>query len=109
MNSTLTVTDYLVIIVIVMFFTRGRSCAAGSTTFFLCSVDKKLDMLLRHFSLIHDDEPFIVGMSGQVKTLAKAGNKFEAIKLFREETGAGLKEAKEAVDAFLNGIGKPPA
>ena len=29
-----------------------------------------------------------------------AGNKIEAIKLFREQTGADLKQAKDAVDAY---------
>ena len=28
--------------------------------------------------------------------------KIEAIKVYREETGAGLAEAKEAVEAFIN-------
>ena len=31
----------------------------------------------------------------------QAGNKIEAIKLMREQTGLGLKEAKDAVDAYL--------
>ena len=30
----------------------------------------------------------------------QAGNKIEAIKLVREQTGLGLKEAKDAVDAY---------
>jgi ribosomal protein L7/L12 len=34
------------------------------------------------------------------------GNKIEAIKLLREATGVGLKEAKEAVEA-LEGRGSP--
>ncbi len=34
----------------------------------------------------------------EIKTLVESGNKIEAIKLFRELTGAGLKEAKDAVE-----------
>jgi ribosomal protein L7/L12 len=34
----------------------------------------------------------------EVMALVRAGNKIEAIKLFREATGCGLAEAKEAVD-----------
>ena len=35
--------------------------------------------------------------------LLEEGNKIEAIKLYREETGAGLKEAKDAVEAVGRG------
>ena len=35
-----------------------------------------------------------------VKDLARAGKKIEAIKLYRAQTGLGLKEAKDAVDAL---------
>ena len=36
----------------------------------------------------------------QVKELIRAKRKIEAIKLFREKTNVGLKEAKDAVDAI---------
>jgi len=32
--------------------------------------------------------------------LARAGKKIEAIKLYREETGVSLKEAKEVVESL---------
>jgi len=35
-----------------------------------------------------------------VRQLAAAGQKIEAIKMLREETNMGLKEAKDAVDAL---------
>lgn len=35
----------------------------------------------------------------EVKRLVQSGRKIEAIKLVREESGLGLKEAKERVDA----------
>jgi ribosomal protein L7/L12 len=38
-----------------------------------------------------------------VLTLARAGRTIDAIKLFREQTGAGLKESKDAVEALLQG------
>ncbi len=41
------------------------------------------------------DEP---GVSEMVRQLALQGNKIAAIKLLRDETGLGLKEAKEIVD-----------
>jgi ribosomal protein L7/L12 len=41
----------------------------------------------------------------RVKELIEAGNKIEAIKVYRELTGVGLKESKDAVDAME--AGKP--
>jgi ribosomal protein L7/L12 len=37
----------------------------------------------------------------EVRRLKDGGNKIEAIKLYREQTGLGLKEAKDAVDGML--------
>ena len=36
----------------------------------------------------------------KIRELLRAGRKIEAIKLHRQQTGAGLKEAKDAVDAI---------
>jgi ribosomal protein L7/L12 len=39
----------------------------------------------------------------QIRELARAGKKIEAIKLVRDQTGLGLKEAKDAVEAIERG------
>jgi ribosomal protein L7/L12 len=39
----------------------------------------------------------------QIVSIAQSGNKIEAIKRFRELTGSGLKEAKDAVEALMEG------
>ncbi len=44
------------------------------------------------------------GPSAQVLALIQAGRKIEAIKQYRIETGAGLKDAKDAVEAFEQGM-----
>lgn len=38
--------------------------------------------------------------AGKIREHIRAGQKIEAIKLFREETGLGLKESKDAVEAM---------
>jgi hypothetical protein len=43
-----------------------------------------------------------MALSVQVQQLADAGNKIAAIKLYREETGSGLADSKESVEAYLN-------
>ena len=40
------------------------------------------------------------GVPVEVVALARSGNAIAAIKLFREMTGAGLREAKEVVDSL---------
>jgi ribosomal protein L7/L12 len=45
-----------------------------------------------------DSEP--LSLNGRVIALVRDGRKIEAIKLYRDLTGAGLKEAKDAVEAL---------
>jgi ribosomal protein L7/L12 len=62
------------------------------------------DMIERNesslFSYESSDQPVRTppDLSSQVKELLNQGKKIEAIKLYRAETGLGLKEAKDAVD-----------
>ena len=42
-------------------------------------------------------------LEGQILLLMQAGKKIEAIKIYRQETGSGLKEAKDAVEALAAG------
>ena len=42
-------------------------------------------------------------LEGQILLLMQAGKKIEAIKVYRQETGVGLKEAKDAVEALAAG------
>jgi ribosomal protein L7/L12 len=66
----------------------------------LRGIERKLNALLQH----HGVEPARgLPLSDRVKELAAdPRRKIEAIKVYREETGAGLAEAKEAVEAFIN-------
>jgi len=59
----------------------------------MARVEHKLDLVLDHLGL-REREPW----SDEVDALLRAGKKIQAIKVYREATGAGLKEAKEAVD-----------
>ncbi|MEV6942465.1 ribosomal protein L7/L12 [Streptomyces sp. NPDC051172] len=56
-------------------------------------IEHKLDLILAHLGLT-EPEPW----SDEVNALVRDGRKIQAIKVYREATGAGLKEAKEAVD-----------
>jgi hypothetical protein len=63
--------------------------------------ERKLNALLRHFNI---DTTSGLPLSDRVKEIASdPSRKIQAIKVYREETGAGLAEAKEAVEAFIAG------
>lgn len=49
--------------------------------------------------------PFDPELIPEVTRALAAGNKIEAIRLYRERAGAGLKEAKDEVEALDKGIG----
>lgn len=59
----------------------------------LARVEQKLDLILGHLGLRQDDPAL-----DRVVALVRDGRKIDAIKAYREITGAGLVEAKEAVE-----------
>lgn len=71
-------------------------------------IEEKLDRLLSQQSLSQQslsgqdlsratgDEPWMQ----EVRSLLRRGQKIGAIKVYREHTGVGLKEAKDAVEAM---------
>ena len=65
----------------------------------LALIERKLDAVLDHLG-VKVPEPHLQ----QVEALLRRGKTIEAIKAYREATGANLREAKEAVDR-LSGRG----
>jgi ribosomal protein L7/L12 len=63
-------------------------------------------LILKHLSLEYKDPATPGGLSQQVRVLADdPAGKIAAIKLHRMETGLGLKEAKDVVEAYIAGRG----
>jgi hypothetical protein len=58
-------------------------------------LERKVDLILSHLGL----DPY-QGVNENIVELMKAGKKIQAIKLYRELTGAGLKEAKDYVESL---------
>ncbi|KUL33521.1 ribosomal protein L7/L12 [Streptomyces regalis] len=56
-------------------------------------VERKLDLVLDHLGL-REEEPRM----DEVLALLRNDKKIQAIKVYREITGVGLKEAKDAVE-----------
>jgi ribosomal protein L7/L12 len=69
----------------------------------LLKLEAKVDMLLKHFGLEYKDPVTPGGLSAEVQALADdPAKKIAAIALHREQTGLGLKEAKDAVEAYID-------
>lgn len=61
----------------------------------LSRIEGKLDALLKHSSIRFDP---LDGFPAEALAALKQGRKIEAIKHYRQATGAGLAEAKDAVE-----------
>jgi len=68
----------------------------------LSSVDAKLDLLLQQAGIKYD--PYKGAPAGVMEAI-REGRKIEAIKCYREATGAGLKESKDFVEALQRRAG----
>lgn len=55
----------------------------------------KVDLILKHLGIDPNQ-----GVDEKVMELMKSGQKIAAIKLYREQTGVGLKEAKDYVESL---------
>ncbi|MEU4624681.1 ribosomal protein L7/L12 [Actinoplanes sp. NPDC023801] len=72
----------------------GRRGAADRQAQRLAAVERKLNLIMAHLD-IRELEPDV---PGAVLQQLLAGRKIHAIKEYRDATGAGLKEAKDAVE-----------
>lgn len=86
---------YLLVAILVLevlsLFVRGGGDASAR----LSAVDRKLDLILENLGIDPNQ-----GLDKQIADLVREGRKIEAIKLYRTQTGLGLKEAKDYVDGL---------
>jgi ribosomal protein L7/L12 len=62
----------------------------------IAELERRVDAIMRHLGIA---EPQLsTTASARVQELARDGQKIQAIKQYREETGADLATAKQAVD-----------
>jgi len=61
-------------------------------------LEDKLEFLYRRLNIDYNDPNSDPALSPQIREALRRGNKIEAIKLYREMTGVGLAEAKQAID-----------
>jgi ribosomal protein L7/L12 len=76
-------------VLILSLLVRRNSEPAG-----LRAIDRKLNLILEQLGIDPDK-----GLDAQLKELVQSGQKIEAIRLYRQQTGCGLKEAKDHIEA----------
>jgi ribosomal protein L7/L12 len=64
----------------------------------LDAIEKKLDLIIKHLGLEIPQPDYEM----EIRELKRKGKEIEAIKRYRELTGADLKEAKDYVDKLVN-------
>jgi ribosomal protein L7/L12 len=69
--------------------------------FRITQLETKLSALYAHLGLEEPETP--TGLGPDVVEAIRGGNTIEAIKRYRAATGADLKSAKDAVDAYMAG------
>ena len=84
---------FLLMAVVLGFFCGRLSAPRGSSE--LADIDRKLTMLTEHFKLKWDP---MAGVPEAVLAQIRAGNKIEAVKLYREATGKALKDAYQRIE-----------
>ena len=84
----------LPLLLVALVIAGGRRGAVDREARRLAAVERKLDLIMTHLG-IREPEP---DAPGEVLQELLAGRKIHAIKAYREATGVGLKEAKDAVE-----------
>ena len=65
----------------------------------VAKLERQVAFLLQSSGLRYVDEA-PSGVSPEILDLVQRGRKIQAIKLYRQETGVGLREAKEFIEAL---------
>ena len=74
--------------------------SGDSTDVQLARIEAKLNAILDNLGIEFSDPTDPRSLSDRVRMLIETGQKIQAIKAHREETGASLRDAKQAVDGF---------
>jgi len=88
-------TFWLVLGLFLVVLGSSWTTAGSNNGWRLKRLERKVDLILNHLGLDPNQ-----GVSPQVMELVKAGQKIQAIRMYREQTGAGLKEFKDYVESL---------
>lgn len=101
--------DWTIVVVVFLLITwAGNGFMAARYRGEIRRLEKKIDLLYRKLELDFDKEQ-AAALPNRVRDLAATGNKIEAIKAYRDATGADLRTAKEAVEGMMPAMPVPAA
>ena len=105
MFAILEIPDYVILALMFLVFTGSSAYAAlrPRDRARLFRIDRKLDLILKHLNI---DATQLDELCDEAKRLADQGEKIPAIKVHREQTGLGLRDAKDDVEAYM--ADRPP-
>jgi ribosomal protein L7/L12 len=86
-------TFWLVVGIFLVVLGTSWTAAGSNNGRRLARRERKVDLILGHLGLDPNQD-----VNLKIVELMNAGRKIQAIKLYREQTGAGLKEAKDYVE-----------
>jgi len=80
----------------------SRYAFTGADRAQLARLERKVDLILKNLGIEYVETAPPCPLSAEGQELARnPSQKIMAIKMHREQTGVGLKEAKDAVEAFI--------
>ncbi len=86
---------WLLVAVLALLIVSNVANSGGANSFRLKRIERRLDLILEQLGVDPND-----GVNREVADLIRAGQKIAAIKKYREQTGVGLKEAKDYVEGL---------
>ena len=92
--------DYLIIAALMFVIGRVSAGFARCDDYAARLNARKLDAIIKHLNITAPPISRPGLLTDAVRAAADRGDKIDAIKRYREETGAGLKEAKDAIDSY---------
>jgi ribosomal protein L7/L12 len=98
MESALSITILALVLLAVGLLVGGAASRERRTTARLVAIDRKLQVIMDSLGLADPAEAVPA-----VRHHVDRGEKIQAIRAYREATGVGLAEAKEAVEAIAEG------
>ena len=102
MTTVLNFDDYIIIAVLIGFFSGGTRYALERLDPLGKLNARKLDAIIKHFNISAPAISAPGALSPEVREHVIEGRTLDAIKEYRAETGASLREAKSAIDEHLN-------
>lgn len=104
--AVLEFSDFAVIALLILGFAGGGAAAAAylrpADRDRLRRIEHKLDLILTHLGIEYVPPP----RAAWQELADDPARKIEAIKVYREQHGVGLAEAKKAVEGYIEGRGR---